>query len=801
MYASIVIILSVLRTVTSAMATTTKFPFVDPSISAVLEITSTSRVTRKPLLDTRLLQITEEWPSSPAAAPPLSSQTTTKNSSSFRTTTTEALIQLALECDEFVFVQQGLESVVLKDDSNNNSNDMLNVLISWGDTKNSSADAQRILAALLGLNRLEAAIRQAAAVVGKSSNIAGRAPLLTSMIATLLQHHERTDSSSDTKYNRSQRTPEVLQALLLPTPGLNLRNLLWHGFVATLPRPWLALILLLIVILERDYQSLPPIGNSTTVAAASPTMGNSPMDTATPNVQISNLRQYPAFEPLLEQGKQILQNKSRLHAIDTSWISKYDPTTRGFSGAESSHVQWWELILHWMTKGPEQQQPENPVCTCILLTCLLEHGLRQVWCQENHQPGNAIAQPGNFYVTLDGHGQRHQHDVMLHPYIGGDQDKKDGFSSNPPTKNLMVQRLGGPMMALLADLYCSPCGGPNLRACLSHGSWDVIIQEELLQKIRCCDVSKNKKSIWDLVKILLTLMEDIGNILSTTSHPIPPSSKTPFCLQLYRPVFSYTAVTSRNLDVAVKKLTLLELPFATLSGQHQRQSAKSVSYILSSCLEDPVIINLQVPLSSLEDRAKVVNAIMLGHPDPGCDLLSWPWTSDDVFREHNVNQVLASHGAARALLLEVADASTIFQTALAEALDPPKDIGVSSRQRKQRSRTIAASDLAATVYKFATLTALMLLEYDLSMVTADGEEGKTPLRSEKSNASTSVDAQANVLERAVLLQAVKRSRMTVSTVSNFIDANVDRAIKATLEYGKGKAIKAVARHVSITRKD
>ena len=819
MYAGrIILLLSVLRTVTiSAMATTTKFPFVDPSISAVLEITSSRRVssssssssstwnTRKPLLDTRFLQITDEWPSSPPPPPPApvsSSQATVKDGSSF-TTTTEALRRLALECDEFVFLQQGFQNMVLND-TTSNSNALLHVLISWGDTKNSTADAQRILAALLGLNRLEAAIRQAAAVAGtKSTSNPGRAPLLTSMIATLLQHMSSSGTTKDDDKSQQQRTPEVLQALLLPTPGLNLRNLLWHGFVASLPRPWLALILVLSVILERDYYPsiIPPVSNSTITAAST----SSSIDTSTPtSVQIPNLRQYPSFEPLLERGTQLLQNKDRLHSIDISWISDYDPSPRGADdGAESSHVQWWELALHWMTPAPPQQKPsENPLGTCVLITCLLEHGLRQLWCQENHQPDNTIAQPGSFYVTLDGHGQRHQHDVMLHPYVGGgDQNKKDGISSIPPTKNLLVQRLGGPAMALLADLYCSPGGGPNLRACLSHGSWDVLIQQELLGQSRCCGMSKNRDVIWDLVKILLTLMEDIGNTLSTSSTAIPPSSKPSSCLQFYRPVFSYTAVTSRNLDVAVKELTQLELPFATVSGQHQRQVAKSAANVLSSCLEEPLIDNLQVPLSNLEDLAKVLKAIMLGHPDLGGDISSSPWTSNDVFREHDVNQVLASHGAARTLLLEVADASALFQTALAEALDPPTKFAASSRQRKQRLRTIAASDLAATVYKFATLTALMLLEHDLSTVIADREEGNNPCRTDKSNTSTSVAVQVDVLERATLLQAVKRSRMTVSTVSNFISGNVDRAIKATREYGKGKAIQAVARHVSNARND
>ena len=91
-------------------------------------------------------------------------------------------------------------------------------------------DSAIVAAALLSLNFLESAIRMA------KGYTAGRAPLLKTMVTRL----------SDTTL------ASILMTLLLPQ-GLNLRNLLWHGFVATdLPRRWLSLVLILTYNLKRN---------------------------------------------------------------------------------------------------------------------------------------------------------------------------------------------------------------------------------------------------------------------------------------------------------------------------------------------------------------------------------------------------------------------------------------------------------------------------------------------------------------------------------------------------------------------
>lgn len=88
-------------------------------------------------------------------------------------------------------------------------------------------------ATLLALNRLESAIRRS------TGYVTGQAPLLKTMIQQLNEDHQ---------------LKPILQSLLLPhEEGLNLRNLLWHGFVPTLPRPWFALVIVLLHNLEPQH--------------------------------------------------------------------------------------------------------------------------------------------------------------------------------------------------------------------------------------------------------------------------------------------------------------------------------------------------------------------------------------------------------------------------------------------------------------------------------------------------------------------------------------------------------------------
>jgi len=162
---------------------------------------------------------------------------------------------------------------------------------------------------------------------------------------------------------------------------------------------------------------------------------------------------------------------------------------------------------------------------CAILTVLLEHGLRQDWCRCNQRPWDAMARPGAYYVTLDGHGQRHQHNLLLFPYVLVDNDDdddeheeggggkwngdnhdhnengeqnivavdgqceagaspssvSDSKNASPPV-NQLLYHLGAPLTSLLSDLFVSPYG-PNLRAALAHGSLNDLLEDELAVQI------------------------------------------------------------------------------------------------------------------------------------------------------------------------------------------------------------------------------------------------------------------------------------------------------------------------------
>jgi len=782
------------------------FPFVHPLIADTLKwhrpntenkATGIGDTTAKAngLLDTNSLDILA-WPNQAAASQDNSSSPS--NVHVLSQDQKNALIQLAHECDDFVFCKQpsGLSKFISQQEANNYNDDSKNTLyklIEWGrgdrdhdgtDSASPADDdiknAQCLLASLLALNRLEAAIRLA---TGYTS--AGRAPLLKTMIGELQQQHKNSnhtaaDNTSSTAVNSRGsscgKIAQVLQTLLLPNPGLNLRNLLWHGFVASLPRPWLALVLVLIVRLEQQGNGAEVGSASTSVAPANELAGQDEQ------TKLQTWTKYSQWEPLIRHGDNLLQG-NLLYQIDMAWISPH-------------FHPWWELIKSWNQRPREtsltldQQEKQQhqgcyPLCTCILLTCILEHGLRQVWCQLNNRPEDQMARPGAFYVTLDGHGQRHQHDVLLHPYVGVADDANkataDGATgigscnnTDAEVKNQLIEYLDGPLAALLADLYCSPCGGPNLRASLAHGLWDQSLQKELLTSAKFGTPQSNfpQESSGDMVRILLTLFEELGKLPSSQeATAINSDSKAQLSaspLKNYFPLFSYTSATCRNLDSAIQELDQLHQHFKTTESKELLRVAKASTKLPLETLQ-----NLQIDFDELRQQATRTKQ-MCGYSAPREGV----WASQDVFLEHESNRILISSGAARLLLLEVADACSSFRETLEAASTEQGDAdspALSSRQRRQRLRIIASTELVTLVYTFAASAALTLIDFELSSAGAK---------------IASVQS-GQEIDRGLLLQGVKRSRMVVSTVFTFISANPDRAMKSAKEFSNGKAVKAL----------
>ena len=516
-------------------------------------------------------------------------------------------------------------------------------------------DSLIVTAALLALNRLESAIRRT------TGYTAGRAPLLKHMVTQL----------------DDRAMAAILMTLLLPI-GLNLRNLLWHGFCASnLPRRWLSLVLILTHNLERNdtqEMSLPTCDEEL----------------------LMDMMNHPSVRDLLTSKRSDADSL----AILKGWLP-------------ASHHGLLKLAWTWKLI--------RPACSAALLSIILEHSLRLDWCRLNDSPANAIARPGAYYVTLDGHGQKHQHDLLLYPLIG-----------NGCNENNLIAQLGGFTAALLTDLYASSCGGPNLRAALAHGLWDTRLERELAAGRT---VANSNDAFVDMVNLVIVAME--GAALSPRS-----------ALRRYHPLFSYRAFTLRNLENETNQVQRL------VSLQHS-------PFMTKDQLQNDHIATLNV--SNFDEAVtKVRNVLRISNGE---------WKAEHVFQEHEINVVLAENGASSTLLEDLAVSTSSFTCIIEDALSKLHDED-EALDRRLRNR-LRLSDIAITMYRFATYVAVLSLDQGLR---DDKDLGKTMLPPE------------------VMLKAVERSRMCVSTFSNYLTLNTERALKAAVEYTKGKAVKTILQY-------
>jgi len=568
---------------------------------------------------------------------------------------TQLLVDLAYASDYVLYPQ----SHVLK-------SPLMQALIEMGETD----DSKIVAATLLALNRLESAIRRT------TGYAAGRAPLLKNMVYQL----------------DDKRMACILMALLLPS-GLNLRNLLWHGFCASsLPRRWLSLVLILIHNLEWKQ------GDDTL------------SETITSDDERSAMKMLkdPSILALLESKR----NDEESIAIMKRWLPH-------------SHRGLLELAFAW--------KYIRPACCIALLSIILEHGLRLDWCRLNDSPENVTAQPGAYCVTLDGHGQKHQHDLILYPFIGDDN-----------RKNKLVSHLGGATMALLTDLFASSCGGPNLRAALAHGLWDAQLERELVADASYVDTHDE---LLDMANLVMIAME--GAALC----PRP-------ALRQYRPLYSYRAVTLRNAVCVANEL------------QRLVSLRASMAISATSMIHNEHIATLAVPgFDSVTSR--VLSALRTSTGE---------WKAEDVFEEHEINLRLATFGASRSLLEDLVVATSSFACTLEDShTELQSEEGMPDRRRLKRfQRVCSVTDIAIAMYQFAALVAVLSLGDALQIDTRTEDRG--------------IGATETKLPPETVLKAVERSRMCISTFSNFLTSNTDRALKAAVDYTKGKAIKAVVEY-------
>lgn len=497
-----------------------------------------------------------------------------------------------------------------------------------------SQTSSTTVALLLALNQLESTIRNVVVPSGRG------APLLTVML-------------------RELQDP-VLDALLLPS-GLNLRNLVWHGFVGEHPeclQPWLALVLIKI----QNLQQQQPFNEKGADKLAPPLVYN-----------------YKAFDEALARGRKLRETQlyidSPLYCLIKEQL------------VPSSH----QNLLHFCFTNRSQ-----PTIVATVLVILLEHALRLLWCRVNDKPKDASARQGHFYVTLDGHGQKHQHDVILFPYCIDERQNK------------LVEQLGGTTMALLIDLFISAKGGPNVRAALAHGAYDEHIRKELLQP------APGRDENWEVVDVLLTTTQLVAKQRDDSTFR-------------YRPKFTFTASVIRSILAMRSNRNKLKDLRASLVIKAADARPKDFG------LDDRVTRSLSLLSFTMNDKE---------------------WTTKNVFCEHDLNQRLEPLAAARSLFDEIASATQSFCLLFDDALTKLSNSdNLSKREQKKLHRILSSSGPVLEFYSFAGLVATINLNQalgdEIELTIADSLSAVERTRMVVSTVATFVIANAERAFKAV----------------------------------------------------
>ena len=852
------------------------------------------------------------------------------------------LIPLALECDQHVFDEHLTHNAYVgEDDKEESDNDDVVVIgnPSWQSLQvlgsrighhhhhhhrngkenddldnNNNDDDDKSLAlvaawTLLALGGLESAIRT------QMSYPTGQAPLLSTMISQLQQrqqHHNNNnnntwngkqnqyhhdDNNNNNDNNNDDKLIPILQSLLLPNNkkgGLNLKNLLWHGFCGSLPRPWLALVISLTRQVQQQQQQQQSSSSQQQQQTLSNNDNNNNQSRPPPTTTTTDPKRRKDDNPSMSQEEsqweymesfqkeialgETLRQQQQDNNLSSSSSSSSSSTTstlllqRISMWLPSSHLSMLELAISWMD--------HYPACTSALLIVMLEHGLRLEWCHVNHQFIDAMAQPGRYYVTLDGHGQRHQHDLLLHPYrqqqeqqqqsqqqevqqqqqewnnspgscsnVQKDHDDDDVDEDNKKKKkktikNSLVNHLGPNVMSFLADLFCS-AAGPNIRATLGHGLWDSFIHRELeLMAAAATTMTTTKKTtdydahstpcpnttttnnvslplpkqpkqpdhcrfLQPVVSLLVLALYETATAALSSSGKLSSSSSLSSFFH-YTPKFSFAAMTYQSLGSIRQELRQLQEILERYhcccyqTGPSSSETRYRNSNQPSDCSDSIVERRLSCP--SLEQVEHLCEQLM--------KTLEWNKLSqqqqqncnDQIYAamEHELvmNQKLASMGAIRTLLDDIAQACQLFNTHAQDALQlilaqqqqqqqevndddisycslhetTKEDENVYSysrrRQIKKANRILSlATPLAWTLYKFTAHVAMVAL-----------------LETLQQQSSTDNDKTTNDRTMIIFLKAVERTRMVVSTTTTFFIVNMDRSIKAMNEYSKSKAI-------------
>jgi hypothetical protein len=240
----------------------------------------------------------------------------------------------------------------------------------------------------------------------------------------------------------------LLKVLFLPS-GLNLRNLVWHGFMAPaeLPRCVGCLTLLLVMALPR--------GESTRERGA-------------------ELFRIDSFDAQFVASAEAHRRGEDLVAV----LRREAPASRAKALCRWARAPFVPLGRSTLLRRALEALVERGDELWFLFAALpvLEQALRLEFLRANQQLAGlssayGLAQLDAYYSTLDGFGQKDKHQVLLHPVVLLDatsaSDEKVG-PTRDAVANALYEALPFASLAALLDLFMM-ASGPNLRAKLCHG--------------------------------------------------------------------------------------------------------------------------------------------------------------------------------------------------------------------------------------------------------------------------------------------------------------------------------------------
>lgn len=218
---------------------------------------------------------------------------------------------------------------------------------------------------------------------------------------------------------------KLCQYLFLPS-GLNIRNLIWHGFMSSHE-------------FEAKYWKL-----------------------------FANIR--VTCEVILRSNQLTLSFPKM--TLSSSTYSAFQFFKDQFQSYSVSHLLSYQSLfllpthLSLMTSALTDFQTGRHLYCLLKLLPLLEHSLRFLFCLANELPEYILAQEGEYYSTLDGFGQRSKHQLILDPFLHAKHNTSE-FDSLVEPKNQLPTILGVGAYSVLVDLFFSDAG-TNLRSQFAH---------------------------------------------------------------------------------------------------------------------------------------------------------------------------------------------------------------------------------------------------------------------------------------------------------------------------------------------